>query len=167
MIDDEQTVVEPDALELGEPDPEQDPDLRLAIGLGVAGLAPPLLALAARLAGLEGINHAQAVLVYGTLIQSFLGGSWWGMALLRTTGRWQAILLLLGIGASLAGFCIHGLAGPDLMRPAADRAGAADRGELPGRSRAGRGRGDRGLVGGAPAWRCRAGSGCSPSSWGC
>ena len=115
MIDDEQTATDPVALELEAP--EADQDLRLAIGLGIAGLAPQVLALGARLIGVDGIDHAQAALVYGSLILSFIGGSWWGMALLRTEGRWRAILLLLGIAASLAGFCILGLAGPETLRP--------------------------------------------------
>ena len=89
----------------------------VAIGLGVAGLLPPLLALASRWLGQEAINQPQVVLVYSSLILSFVGGSWWGIALLRSDGRWRSILLLLGIGASLSGFCIQGLASPALMRP--------------------------------------------------
>lgn len=91
--------------------------VRLAIALGVAGLLPQAAALGSAVLGVGWLNPAQLALVYGALILSFLGGSWWGIALTRADGRRRAILLLLGIGASLLGFCVQGLAGPGLMRP--------------------------------------------------
>lgn len=92
------------------------PPVRLAIALGLAGLLPPAAALLWALIGAPWLNPAQLALVYGALILSFLGGSWWGIALVQAEGRRRAILLLLGIGASLLGFCVQGLAGPGLMR---------------------------------------------------
>jgi hypothetical protein len=90
---------------------------RLAIVLGLAGLLPQAAAVLAPLLGMGWLNPAQLALVYGALILSFLGGSWWGIALTRADGLPRAILLLLGIGASLLGFCVQGLAGPGLLRP--------------------------------------------------
>ncbi|MFD1950202.1 DUF3429 domain-containing protein [Sphingomonas arantia] len=90
--------------------------VRLAVALGVAGLLPQMAAVLATVLGLDWLNAPAMALVYGALILSFLGGSWWGIALTRAEGRWRSILLLLGIGASLIGFCVQGLAGASPMR---------------------------------------------------
>ncbi|GGE79615.1 hypothetical protein GCM10011404_10320 [Sphingomonas prati] len=90
--------------------------VRLAIALGVAGLLPQMAAVLATLLELDWLNAPAMALIYGALILSFLGGSWWGIALTRAEGRWRSILLLLGIGASLIGFCVQGLAGASPMR---------------------------------------------------
>ncbi|WP_083672078.1 DUF3429 domain-containing protein [Sphingomonas montana] len=90
--------------------------VRLAIGLGLAGLLPQGAAILSPLLGMDWLNGQALALVYGALILSFLGGSWWGIALTRAEGRRRSILLLLGIGASLMGFCVQGLAGASPMR---------------------------------------------------
>ena len=90
--------------------------VRLAIALGVAGLLPQIAAVLATVLRLDWLNAPAMALIYGSLILSFLGGSWWGMALTRAEGRWRSTLLLLGIGASLTGFCVQGLAGASPMR---------------------------------------------------
>jgi len=89
---------------------------RLAIALGVAGLLPQAAALLAPTLGMGWVDPAHLALVYGALILSFLGGSWWGIALTQAAGQQRAILLLLGIGASLTGFCVQGLASAGAIR---------------------------------------------------
>jgi hypothetical protein len=97
-------------------DPFHQRPVRLAVLLGVAGLLPQAAALVAPWLDMGWIDPARLALVYGALILSFLGGSWWGIALTRAGGQQRSILLLLGIGASLLGFCVQGLAAPDRMR---------------------------------------------------
>lgn len=88
----------------------------LAIALGVAGLLPQAAAVLAPALGMGWVDPAHLALVYGALILSFLGGSWWGIALTQAAGQQRAILLLLGIGASLTGFCVQGLVSAGAIR---------------------------------------------------
>jgi Protein of unknown function (DUF3429) len=56
---------------------------RIAIVLGVAGLAPQVLALAATFTEAHRYTGLAAGYFYAALIFSFLGGLWWGVAASR------------------------------------------------------------------------------------
>jgi hypothetical protein len=75
----------------------------LATLLGVAGLLP---FIGAGLAGLgpQGDRAMMALVAYGAVILSFLGGVHWGFALQDPAERGQRQRLLLGVAPSLVGW---------------------------------------------------------------
>jgi hypothetical protein len=84
-----------------------------AAALGGAGLLPPALAIAARLtAGGQGDvqlgDFAMLVgLQYVSLILSFLGGLWWGIAAARLPGNRVAPWLAVAVLPSLVALGLH------------------------------------------------------------
>lgn len=86
-----------------------------AVLLGAAGLLPPLLALFVRLAAgadpesqLPGMVGALA-LIYSAVILSFLGGIWWGVAVVRAPMEEQASLFGLAVVPSILAVLLVGL----------------------------------------------------------
>ena len=106
--------------------------LRSALALGYAGLLPPLAGIAAR--ALEWATGHPTMrlsalllvggLIYGGLILSFLGGTWWGAASARREGaalrRWLTLsvmpslvallCLVAGLGNARGGGALLGIA---------------------------------------------------------
>ncbi len=77
----------------------------LAILLGAAGLLPFLGAgLAALGPQPQGDRAMMALVAYGAVILSFLGGVHWGFALQDSADRGQRQRLLLGVAPSLVGW---------------------------------------------------------------
>lgn len=77
--------------------------------LGGAGLLPPLLAIFARLSAGQGnveVGHFAMLvaLVYVSLILSFIGGLWWGIAAVRLPPERMSGLIGLSVLPSLAAF---------------------------------------------------------------
>lgn len=60
--------------------PNSPPLPRIAVILGIAGLAPQVLALAATFTDAHRYTGLAAGYFYAALIFSFLGGLWWGVA---------------------------------------------------------------------------------------
>ena len=113
-----------------------------ALALGLAGVVPFWLPVAATVTSMPGLPAARAVaaqVVYGALILSFLGGVRWGAAIERKAGAARDLVLALAVLGCLAGFAavllpaVPGLslilAG--LLLHAGWDAAAAARGELP------------------------------------
>lgn len=116
---------------IGEGEQASGPPVSAAV-LGYAGLLPPLAGIAAR--GLEWVTghpttQASALLLvggllYGGLILSFLGGTWWGAACARRDGaalrRWLTLsvmpslvallCLVAGLGNARGGGALLGIA---------------------------------------------------------
>ncbi len=73
-----------------------------ALLLGYAGLLPPIVAIAMRLADpVEGAMPLALALFYAALILSFLGGMWWGAAANRVSGAGLGLWLGLAVLPSL------------------------------------------------------------------
>jgi len=74
------------------------PDMPVAARLiGAAGLLPSLAMLLLLAAGARGFALSFGP-AYGALIASFIGGAWWGLAVLRSSGEalpgWLAVAVL-------------------------------------------------------------------------
>lgn len=86
-----------------------------AIVLGASGLLPVLIALFVRLAAgsdpdtpLPGMIGGLA-LAYSSMILSFLGGIWWGVASIRATAEDQPRLLVIAVAPSILALILYGL----------------------------------------------------------
>ena len=84
-----------------------------AVALGAAGLLPPLLAILARITATANDDFAlgQFAMVVGlqyvSLILSFLGGMWWGIAAARLPATRIAPWLLVAVSPSLVAIALH------------------------------------------------------------
>jgi hypothetical protein len=118
----------------------------LATLLGVAGLLPFLGAGLAAL-GPQGDRAMMALIAYGAVILSFLGGVHWGFALQDPSDRGQRPRLLLGVAPSLVGWValllamaveaeaglallVLGVLGATIVEARAQRAGLMPRGYM-------------------------------------
>ena len=79
-----------------------------ALVLGAAGLLPPLLAIFARLSAGGGVPLARFAMLLGlgyvSLILSFLGGLWWGLAASRLSSDRIGAALALSVVPTLVAF---------------------------------------------------------------
>jgi hypothetical protein len=75
----------------------------IAIALGLAGLVP-FVACGLAAANPGGIQAALALVAYGAVILSFLGGVHWGFALAEPDGRRERTRFCLGVVPSLVGW---------------------------------------------------------------
>ena len=118
----------------------------LATLLGIAGLLPFLGAGLAAL-GPQGDRAMMALVAYGAVILSFLGGVHWGFALQDLADRGQRPRLLLGVAPSLIGWValllamavdaeaglallVLGVLGATIVEARAQRAGLMPRGYM-------------------------------------
>lgn len=77
---------------------------RTARYLGFAGLLPQFAAVVAVAGGVDYRIGERVALSYAALILSFLGGTWWGLAMRREHG--QAPLVALAVVPSLVAYAI-------------------------------------------------------------
>jgi hypothetical protein len=86
-----------------------------ALVLGLAGLLPPLLAIFARLSTGGGVPLARFAMLLGlgyvSLILSFLGGLWWGLAASRLSAERIGPALALSVVPTLIAFALQILSG--------------------------------------------------------
>ncbi len=82
-----------------------------ALVLGAAGLLPPLLAIFVRLAAGGNVELAHFAMLIGlgyvSLILSFLGGIWWGVAAARLPGERIGPLIAVSVLPSLAALALQ------------------------------------------------------------
>ena len=82
-----------------------------AMVLGAAGLLPPLLAIFVRLSAGSGVPLARFAMLLGlgyvSLILSFLGGLWWGLAAARLPAERIGGLLALSVVPTLIAFALQ------------------------------------------------------------
>lgn len=84
-----------------------------ALALGGAGLLP-FIALTAALYGgwADAGALARALLVYGAVILSFLGGTWWGLALNERDGRIATQMYVVAVLPSIWAWAAFALSPP-------------------------------------------------------
>ena len=82
-----------------------------ALVLGGAGLLPPLLAIFVRLSAGDGVPLARFAMLLGlqyvSLILSFLGGLWWGLAAARLPAERIGPMLGLAVVPTLIAFALQ------------------------------------------------------------
>lgn len=82
-----------------------------AMVLGGAGLLPPLLAIFVRLSAGSGVPLARFAMLLGlgyvSLILSFLGGLWWGLAAARLPAERIGAALALSVVPTLIAFALQ------------------------------------------------------------
>ncbi len=76
------------------------------VGLGAAGLLPQAICVAGQVGGYEALPWPGVAVAYATIILSFLGGLWWGVALVRPVAAGRIPALLAGIAGALLPFAL-------------------------------------------------------------
>ena len=79
---------------------------RVIVGLGLAGLLPQAICVVGQLGGYALLRWPAVAVAYATIILAFLGGLWWGVALVRPVAAGRVPALLAAIAGALLPFAL-------------------------------------------------------------